>query len=73
VTRLPVEPPIVILDTGIACAAAFNPNGVSEKLITLMVEGEITVFLSNRLRAEYENTLTSQYRTKFKLASSFQA
>lgn len=51
--------PTVVLDTGIVCAAAFNPVGVSEKVVRLMVGAEIPVVMSNRLRHEYEQTLTN--------------
>jgi len=47
----------VIFDTGIALAAAFNPGGASMKAVRLMETGDIRVFISNRIRHEYEAVL----------------
>jgi putative PIN family toxin of toxin-antitoxin system len=51
------KPLRVVFDTGIVLAAAFNPSGVAMKTLRLMETGEIEVFVSNRLRHEYEALL----------------
>ncbi len=49
--------PHTIFDTTVVAAAAFNPSGVSRKVLRLMENGEVSVVMSNRIRSEYELTL----------------
>lgn len=54
------ERPRVIFDTTAVYQATLSPNGKAETNgLRLMSEGHIEVFMSNRLRAEYEQTLRS--------------
>jgi|GEM_PF-302812 putative PIN family toxin of toxin-antitoxin system len=50
--------PKVVLDTTIIFAATFHPEGVAAKVLRLLEDGEIAVVISNRLRSEYEDTVT---------------
>ncbi len=58
---LPAESkPLAVLDTGILFAGTFSPNGVSGKVLDLVNAEEIAVVMSDRLRSEYEETLTDE-------------
>jgi putative PIN family toxin of toxin-antitoxin system len=50
--------PKVVFDTTSIFAATYNPHGVAARALQLMAEGKIKVILSNRLRSEYEETIT---------------
>lgn len=62
----PDKPWKVIIDTGAVLQAALNPNGPASRLLDLMDAGEITVYISPAIRAEYEDVLSRvNLRQKF--------
>lgn len=57
-TKMKDDKPKVVFDTQSITQAALRPGGPGEKHgLLLMEEGLIEVYVSNRLRAEYEKTL----------------
>jgi putative PIN family toxin of toxin-antitoxin system len=49
--------PVVVLDTGCILQAVINPAGPAGAVINLLDQDRITVYVSPRLRSEYEDTL----------------
>jgi uncharacterized protein len=50
--------PAVIFDTGIVVQGVINPAGPSAQAIEQLDEGRVTVYVSPRLRSEWEDVLT---------------
>jgi len=48
----------IVYDTVVVLQAALNPDGPAARAVRLMDEGRVEVFVSNRLRSEYEETLS---------------
>lgn len=65
-TEEQAERPRVVYDTGVVLQAVLNPEGPAARAVRMMDVGQVEVYVSNRLRAEYEETLTdSHLRTLF--------
>lgn len=50
--------PVVIFDTGCVLQAAINPAGPAADALDLLDQGRIVVYVSSRLRSEFEDVLT---------------
>lgn len=50
----------VVYDTVVILQAVLNPDGPAARAIGLMDQGTVTAYISNRLRSEYEDTLTDK-------------
>jgi putative PIN family toxin of toxin-antitoxin system len=50
--------PVVIFDTGVVLQAAINPNGPSADALEQFDRERVTVYVSPRLRSEWEDVLT---------------
>ena len=54
-----LQPPRIVFDTGVVLQATLNPDGPAARALLLMDTGVARVYVSNRLRAEYEETLSN--------------
>jgi predicted nucleic acid-binding protein len=56
----------VVFDTGVVLQATLNGDGPAARTVALMEQGRVAAYVSNRLRSEYETTLTNPHiRAKF--------
>ena len=54
-----LQPPRIVFDTGVVLQATLNLDGPAARALLLMDTGGARVYVSNRLRAEYEETLSN--------------
>ena len=50
----------VVLDTNILVSALINPSGVPATILSLLLNGKITVLYDNRILGEYKEVLSRQ-------------
>jgi len=51
---------IVVLDTNILVSALINPRGVPATILSLLLNGKLTVLYDNRILEEYRDVLSRQ-------------
>lgn len=56
----------IVLDTNVLVSALLNPDGVPAKVLSLLLEGRVTLYLDQRIFLEYEEVLQ---RKKFGFAN----
>lgn len=62
-----LQQPRIVFDTGVVLQAALNLDGPAARALLLIDTGVARVYVSNRLRAEYEETLSNpDVRARFK-------